>query len=91
MRKYKVLKQKLYDERLFELQDIETGEKFNVDFYTNGEFTPPVGADETPEKWQAWLKTFEGKILELEYIQPHGSFFFSGGVNRIISNETHTQ
>lgn len=89
MKKYKVLKQKEYDERLFEIQDIETGEVFNVDFYTNGEFEPPKGADETVESWNLWLKSFVGKIIELEYIAPYA--YFAGGKNRIVEDESITQ
>lgn len=79
--KYKVLKQKEYDERLFELQD-ENGYVFNVDFYTDGAFPPPVGVDETPEKWKEWLRSFVGKTLEIEKIIPYT--YFSSGVQKIV-------
>lgn len=82
MNRYKVLKQTEWDERLFEIENIKTKEKYKVDFYTNGEFTPPIGADESPETWRAWLKSFEGRVLELERITPYT--FFAGGKNRII-------
>lgn len=84
--RYKVLKQKEYDNRLFELQEIETGIMYNVDFYTNGEFRPPKYADKTVESWDKWLKSFVGKTLELEYIVPFT--YFSGGKNRIVRNPT---
>ena len=84
MKKYKVLRQTELDERLFDLKDLETGEIYKVDFYTNGEFIPPQGVDSTVESWRAWLKSFEGKILELEYISPHT--YFSGGRNIICEN-----
>lgn len=87
MKQYKVLKQKEYDERLFDLLDIETNEVFVVDFYTNGGFIAPVGSDETPKSWKEWLKSFEGKILELDYITPY-AYFAGGDNNKIVKSET---
>ena len=83
MKKYIVLKQKYYDERLFEIRDLETKKEYTVDLYTNGNFIPPVGADETMEDWKKWLKeTFEGKIIEIENIVPY-VYFLSGKANII--------
>lgn len=76
--RYKIKKQKEWDERLFELED-ENGETFTVDFYTAGYITHPQGADETPERWKEWLGTFVGKTIEIEKIVPW-IYFASGKV-----------
>lgn len=80
--KYKILNQHFIDERLFEIRSLETGEQFTVDFYTDGQIDPPAGADETAKSWRAWLKSFEGKIIEIERLTP--SSYFSAGETRII-------
>ena len=82
MREYLILQQSDFDERDFILQDIETGEKFQVDFYTDGKFESPVGVDETKESWKAWLKTFEGKIIKTT-IAPYR--YFTQGETLIIN------
>lgn len=83
MKRYLVIKQNHLNEREFEIQDIESGEKFYVDLYTNGNFEPPLGADETHESWVKWLKeTFDGKEIEIESIIPYG-YFISGDAKLI--------
>lgn len=82
MERYLVIEQSPYNERLFKLKSLESGYVYDVDFYTNGEFEPPVGADATPESWKKWLGSFVGKVLELEYIIP--STYFAGGINKIV-------
>jgi hypothetical protein len=81
--RYKVLAQSGIDERVFTLED-ENGDKFQVDFYTDGAFTPPQGVDATEESWRAWLSTFVGKTLELERITP--ATYFSSGAQKLIDN-----
>lgn len=81
MKKYLVLEQKEYDERLFKIKDIKTGDTFNVDLYSNGNFEPEEGADETVEKWKNWLKKkFVGKEIEIEELAPN-TYFISGKAN----------
>jgi hypothetical protein len=70
--KYKVLKQDMNDERLFDIQD-ENGYKFKVDLCTDGVFVPPVGVEVTPESWRRLLRdTFLGKTMEIERLTPYG-------------------
>lgn len=85
--KYKILKQKEYDERLFELQD-ENGDRFSVDIYTDGKFTHPVGVDLTNESWRQWLGTFVGKEIYIERISPYA--YFSSGETYLIESELPT-
>lgn len=78
MKKYLITEQKSYDERLFVLKDIKTGERYNVDFYTSGEIEHPAGVDETKESWKAWLNTFVGKTIEIKRITPFT--YFANGI-----------
>ena len=79
--KYKVLRQHPIDERQFTLED-ESGEKFEVDFFTGGKFKYPEGVDTSAESWRAWLGTFVGKTLELERLIPY--LYFSTGEQHVI-------
>ena len=79
--KYKILKQSDFDERIFELQD-EDGKTFNVDFYTDAAFEPPVGVDETAESWRKWLNGFVGKEIYIEKLVPYK--YFSSGETYLI-------
>lgn len=81
--RYKVIRQNLIDERVFTLED-ENGHTFEVDIYTDGEITPPDGADATAESFKEWLGTFVGKTLEIEKIRPF--LYFSAGKVNIISD-----
>lgn len=82
--KYKVLKQDQFDERVFELED-ESGNRFNVDIYTDGAFEHPEGADKNNESWRKWLGTFVGKTLEIERIYPYR--YFTRGRQKIVKEE----
>lgn len=83
MKTYKILRQKHYDERLFECMDLSDGVVYDIDLYTDGQFPPPEGADATPETWRKWLKdTFVGKHIEIERID--ASKYFSGGKTRLL-------
>ena len=86
MKKYKILRQSTNDEREFKIKDLETSEEFNVDLYTNGNFSDfPEGADATIESWKTWLKNkFEGKEIEIERIEPYA--YFIGGEAKLIEN-----
>jgi len=77
--RYKIIKQSPLDDRLFILED-KNGKQFNVDFYTGGEVEPPVGANETEDSWNSWLKSFEGKEIDIEEIIPF-TYFTSGKVS----------
>lgn len=79
--KYKVISQNEIDERLFILED-EHGKRFQVDIYTDGAFTPPIGVDVTADSWREWLYTFVGKTLEIERLVPYT--YFTGGKQTIV-------
>ena len=83
MKKYKVLEQYLHDERVFLIQEEETGEKHLVDLFTDGAFEGWTNEDKSEQTWRKWLHDkFVGKTLEIEYLTPWISF--SGGKQRII-------
>jgi hypothetical protein len=45
VKKYEVIEQMFYDERLFRIKDISTGKFYLVDLYTDGAFPPTKDAD----------------------------------------------
>ena len=81
---YSILQQHPHDERTFELQN-EQGDKFWVDIYTSGMLPFPDGADETPEKWRAWLGSHVGKQVEIEMIVPY--MYFASQSMKVLSDE----
>lgn len=89
--KYKIIKHNEdlmdindYSVRDFTLQN-ENGEIFrNVDIFTDGQLTPPEGADETRESWRAWLDTFVGKTIEVERLTPRA--YFTGGETKLLED-----
>jgi hypothetical protein len=84
--KYLIKSQNPHDERTFELESLETGEKFDVDIYTDGALSHliPEGAEKTAESWRKWLGTFVGKTIEVERITPYR--YFSGGKTEIVNS-----
>ena len=84
MRTFLIESQNMNDERRFTLREMTSGERFEVDIFTDGKLTGwPEGADATDESWRAWLNTFVGKAIEVERISPY--LYFTGGETRIIN------
>lgn len=75
--KYKVIRQVLWDERSFVLED-ENGVKENVDIYSSGLLEPPEGLYD--EKFSEWLRSFVGKTLEIDSLFP---MLYSAGGEKI--------
>jgi len=86
MKKYIIISQHLFEERDFTVEDLETGERFTVDFFSPGGLDLPNGVDATQEDWKAWLKTLVGKTLETEGISPYK--YFTKGKVKITTNPT---
>ena len=82
MRKFFIERQNSIDERVFTLRDLETGDKYEVDIYTDGKLGEfPQGASDTAESWRAWLGTFVGGTIEVERISPY--LYFTGGETKV--------
>lgn len=83
MKKYFIENQHDIDERRFTLRDLETGEKYEVDIYTDGKLGEvPAGVADDIKSWRAWLHTFVGKTIEIERIYPF--LYFSGGETKVL-------
>lgn len=93
MERYKIIKQALNDERTFTLEHIKTGERYEVDIFTDGKLIQPKEYEdlcqqdrheEAGEVFGNWLKSLVGKQIEIERISPY--LYFSGGETRIIQD-----
>lgn len=73
--KYKVLRQAFWNDRMFQLER-EDGRIFYVDIFTNGglqipeEYLNEKDPDIANLIFTHWLKSFVGKVLEIEDIYP---------------------